>query len=202
MSSPICLNASAFLHVCGGVSISTRLSVASTCFSPRMWRCFLSGGDKRISGVLFSTYVEVFPGPGISPGAFLPFLHVCGGVSKVVFRLPSCQTFLHVCGGVSRQTQVVYLHSAFSPRMWRCFHLACMFAPCAHFSPRMWRCFANGLGEGINATLFSTYVEVFPWLLLGFLRWIAFLHVCGGVSKYVFAGRASNSFSPRMWRCF
>ena len=104
-----------------------------------------------------------------------------------VFPLQSSSTdgifcFLHVCGGVSSAVTGGKIASKFSPRMWRCFY------HCQTISP--------------SESVFSTYVEVFPFKGVVRQNTNRFLHVCGGVSltrntlTYLFL------FSPRMWRCF
>ena len=57
--------------------------------------------------------------------------------------------------------------------------------------------FCNG-----SEYIFSTYVEVFPFLVLLSTDHIDFLHVCGGVSTLVDNLHGEHEFSPRMWRCF
>ena len=52
----------AFLHVCGGVSLVVLAVVPLPSFSPRMWRCFQVVVLMLRPSLLFSTYVEVFPG--------------------------------------------------------------------------------------------------------------------------------------------
>ena len=69
-------------------------------------------------------------------------------------------------------------------------------------SPRTWRCFLSIWTSLFIQTVFSTYVEVFPFFYR--YRWNGkgLLHVRGGVSicdEYVV--RADGS-SPRTWRCF
>ena len=92
-----------FLHVCGGVSKHIVHAFALTEFSPRMWRCFWEFTFARPSRVIFSTYVEVFPCPEPEPESRCDFLHVCGGVSRLIGSARRCKIF--------------------SPRMWRCFCL-------------------------------------------------------------------------------
>ena len=70
-----------FLHVCGGVSPNAFWSGERTEFSPRMWRCFDKAVLDIVEGVVFSTYVEVFPSMIWRQWCLLSFLHVCGGVS-------------------------------------------------------------------------------------------------------------------------
>ena len=154
-----------FLHVCGGVSKSVGFRTPPIRFSPRMWRCFLYD---KVSEVRLEN-----------------FLHVCGGVSRtyhtkmwtkkfsprmwrcfpdvVPFRslwfifstyvevfptralsiLPK-PYFLHVCGGVS--------------------HRGCNEHERVLFSPRMWRCFCDPSHLEARSRIFSTYVEVFPYV--------------------------------------
>ena len=70
-----------FLHVCGGVSQVIGSKPKAIRFSPRMWRCFLGFVGRSYRGLIFSTYVEVFPTDRDAVIAQLDFLHVCGGVS-------------------------------------------------------------------------------------------------------------------------
>ena len=90
-----------FLHVCGGVSDYIAIAGVKLKFSPRMWRCFWTGRLLTPTKKIFSTYVEVF----------LNVLHV-------LIKIPH---FLHVCGGVSRMIRDRTNKNIFSPRMWRCF---------------------------------------------------------------------------------
>ena len=151
-----------FLHVCGGVSRETGARSAHLIFSPRMWRCFYADRRLRRRDAIFSTYVEVFPIRHLRAILLLYFLHVCGGVSKTI--------------------RLHWIHSEFSPRMWRCFcrifKVNCelrnflhvcggvsyfLFSVCSmlRFSPRMWRCFSCAYVARYVTKIFSTYVEVF-----------------------------------------
>ena len=58
---------------------------------------------------------------------------------------PNPDDFLHVCGGVSPE--------------------AFAYAERILFSPRMWRCFLLNTAGLIRKWIFSTYVEVFLYLL-------------------------------------
>ena len=49
-----------FLHVRGGVSLSSLMSKMKIVSSPRPWRCFPLGRHARILARVFSTSVEVF----------------------------------------------------------------------------------------------------------------------------------------------
>ena len=49
------------LHVRGGVSFWMYNGVAIHESSPRPWRCFLKWLNRLVSGIVFSTSVEVFP---------------------------------------------------------------------------------------------------------------------------------------------
>ena len=70
------------------------------------------------------------------------------------------------------------------------------------FSPRMWRCFLLLSKETFDASIFSTYVEVFPQKCKQEYHDDDFLHVCGGVSVSGSYKVSALPFSPRMWRCF
>ena len=173
---------SCFLHVRGGVSISTGSGVQSSMFSPRAWRCFYHSDTSCCMYAVFSTCVEVFPD---------------------FFRLiPVCCGFLHVRGGVSFIVFMTNAPTRFSPRAWRCFQTytvgakknkvfsTCVevflpFSSCFHtmprflhvrggvsgivalkfarkeFSPRAWRCFYERVSSRKNQIVFSTCVEVF-----------------------------------------
>ncbi len=95
---------------------------------------------------------------------------------------PAASDFLHVCGGVSGNV----ITSTYATK----------------FSPRMWRCFLVGEQSTGNYRIFSTYVEVFPFLKSENDKYDHFLHVCGGVSTTELTYIYQLSFSPRMWRCF
>ena len=71
-----------FLHVCGGVSITTLRITPQNRFSPRMWRCFCLRLVAEGAGLIFSTYVEVFLRRTALICESTDFLHVCGGVSR------------------------------------------------------------------------------------------------------------------------
>ena len=45
-------------------------------------------------------------------------------------------------------------------------------------------------------------MEVFPSCLAQLNDFVDFLHVCGGVSWYIYGQGCLIEFSPRMWRCF
>ena len=152
---------------------------------------------------VFSTSVEVFPSFDCSAFQIYGLLHVRGGVSSAV--------------DVHDQSQKS------SPRPWRCFLLATLWAlslVCllhvrggvsakvtiqrhgALSSPRPWRCFYNpALARG-SFLVFSTSVEVFP--VAGRTRSASgcLLHVRGGVSLGNFEVGATTGSSPRPWRCF
>ena len=70
-----------FLHVCGGVSLSTIQTISRKQFSPRMWRCFFVMQSSFEALLIFSTYVEVFLTRQNAQSLFQNFLHVRGGVS-------------------------------------------------------------------------------------------------------------------------
>ena len=90
--------------------------------------------------------------------------------------------FLHVRGGVSRTGRPK--RDAFP------------------FSPRAWRCFRGVVVANPFKKVFSTCVEVFlsglPWIWLC----VRFLHVRGGVSRFLSKDIQIQLFSPRAWRCF
>ena len=139
-------------------------------------------------------------------------------------RLEACRKrLLHVRGGVSIHSLDFFFHFLSSPRPWRCFLLATLWAlslVCllhvrggvsakvtiqrhgALSSPRPWRCFYNpALARG-SFLVFSTSVEVFP--VAGRTRSASgcLLHVRGGVSLGNFEVGATTGSSPRPWRCF
>ena len=66
----------------------------------------------------------------------------------------------------------------------------------------MWRCFYADRRLRRRDAIFSTYVEVFPIRHLRAILLLYFLHVCGGVSYFLFSVCSMLRFSPRMWRCF
>ena len=86
--------------------------------------------------------------------------------------------------------------------MWRCFYLCLAQWKPKKFSPRMWRCFRSVSTLYFQLWIFSTYVEVFPDLVLQHRARLHFLHVCGGVSRLKNLENVLRRFSPRMWRCF
>ena len=168
-----------------------------------MWRCFHLFSMIPRANIIFSTYVEVF----LKNSPYLQFK----------------SDFLHVCGGVSEKSLMQWTNTIFSPRMWRCFSVAYCFPGSAldflhvcggvssiayvaryilKFSPRMWRCFFACSSYARRFSIFSTYVEVFPWPRPFHLVPSYFLHVCGGVSIHIRLFYLSGKFSPRMWRCF
>ena len=110
---------------------------------------------------------------------FSTYVEVFPGKTHLAAAIAS---FLHVCGGVSGSG-----HFAENRQK---------------FSPRMWRCFQEEQDEEAEYQVFSTYVEVFPYLGFLVLQAKRFLHVCGGVSYYVKRCDSIAGFSPRMWRCF
>ena len=69
-------------------------------------------------------------------------------------------------------------------------------------SPRPWRCFCPLLLGSLPARVFSTSVEVFPWLSPFSLVCRGLLHVRGGVSVISGASSVPERSSPRPWRCF
>ena len=69
------------LHVRGGVSKASFLSVICFWSSPRPWRCFYLGGGKTRINVVFSTSVEVFLVLFDNGRQYQSLLHVRGGVS-------------------------------------------------------------------------------------------------------------------------
>ena len=87
---------------------------------------------------------------------------------------------LHVCGGdpVNR-AEKTFMHE---------------------YSPRMWRWSLGGEASWRNTTVFSTYVEVIPWLSILALTIISILHVCGGDPILLPNSSLMKKYSPRMWR--
>ena len=69
-------------------------------------------------------------------------------------------------------------------------------------SPRPWRCFLNLSSLNHHAVVFSTSVEVFPFLIAKNFFVFSLLHVRGGVSGTPLTGRPLLVSSPRPWRCF
>ena len=53
-----------------------------------------------------------------------------------------------------------------------------------------------------DCLIFSTYVEVFLWMVVSYKVPRNFLHVCGGVSGLQPSALSVSVFSPRMWRSF
>ena len=92
-----------FLHIRGGVSFSWPCYKIRRLFSPHTWRCFQTFKSPEGEINVFSTYVEVFPGPAPIDGTGDGFLHVCGGVSWITLLRPSPLLF--------------------SPHTWGCFRL-------------------------------------------------------------------------------
>ena len=152
----------AFLHVCGGVSISVFVRCLFTLFSPRMWRCFCRWASRKARHQLFSTYVEVF--------------------LRISFITPLSLTFLHVCGGVSKIQRSCMDGFNFSPRMWRCFS--------AWSRDRLQDMLFSTYVEVFLLHIFEegkewTFLHVCGGVSKSSNRQLmsaAFLHVCGGVS--------------------
>ena len=170
-------------------------------YSPRMWRWSLSQHMLIICMSVFSTYVEVI----LSCFYFLKgensILHVCGGdpfivpmsgqrktvfstyveVIPGVFYLANFNKgILHVCGGdpykATAEEQI------------------------QRYSPRMWRWSSNCYTAKQSFWVFSTYVEVIPYV-----EWMAYkscsiLHVCGGDPIVSILPDIQRKYSPRMWR--
>ncbi len=132
------------LHVRGGVSACTSSLDATGRSSPRPWRCFRHFNVGTCSLKVFSTSVEVFLRPALSPNGVVSLLHVRGGVSesdeigKFSFRVfsTSVEVFLcllnfifllscllHVRGGVSSCGNTRKGMPNSSPRPWRCFEM-------------------------------------------------------------------------------
>ena len=88
--------------------------------------------------------------------------------------------FLHVCGG-DPNLPIVSIVS-----IW--------------FSPRMWRWSRPSKRSVVLLSVFSTYVEVIPFFVLGIDYLSSFLHVCGGDPFEAQQGTKEAEFSPRMWR--
>ena len=61
-SSSSLISRSSLRHVRGGVSICVAVSPLRPRSSPRPWRCFLVVARRKLTNVVFSTSVEVFPG--------------------------------------------------------------------------------------------------------------------------------------------
>ena len=131
------------------------------------------------------------------------FLHVCGGVSQAVRESPRKEMFsprMWRCFSLAQRSQS--LHRVFSTyvevflTLEEAYQLDESFlhvcggvsignfpnSTKSSFSPRMWRCFSRGNPNLRYACVFSTYVEVFPKVLLQNAETPSFLHVCGGVS--------------------
>ena len=90
--------------------------------------------------------------------------------------------FLHIRGGVS-----------FS---WPCYKIRRL------FSPHTWRCFWCPAYQRYRERVFSTYVEVFPLVVVHVILKFCFLHIRGGVSMLTITSNAISGFSPHTWRCF
>ena len=171
--------------------------------SPRTWRCFPKARPRHGRGIVFSTYVEVFP-------------------SDFAYSLP-CSGLLHVRGGVSYLMGSPLQAGTSSPRTWRCFHGTnagdnggWVFSTYVEVFPirtfAIWS--ARGLLHvrgGVSSLLlshkkqrpvFSTYVEVFLLQLLCNCCSRSLLHVRGGVSAVASAVTEKLQSSPRTWRCF
>ena len=178
------LQNSGLLHVRGGVSLAVVRFDLDSVSSPRPWRCFQRQPHVSLPFSVFSTSVEVFL--KLRYGKLIKFrlLHVRGGVSHFpqfvcfdrsssprpwrCFSAPDGSAgrsvgLLHVRGGVSNTTRVKRLKQLSSPRPWRCFHAL--------------------LSSSYCLQVFSTSVEVFPWLDYWLLLCAGLLHVRGGVSE-------------------
>ena len=70
------------------------------------------------------------------------------------------------------------------------------------FSPHTWRCFLIVRQERQTFAVFSTYVEVFPFLFAMTHKRSCFLHIRGGVSVMERWCSYVLLFSPHTWRCF
>ena len=70
----------------------------------------------------------------------------------------------------------------------------------SEYSPRMWRWSSVALLSFKLSKVFSTYVEVIPWLTKQLRLSPSILHVCGGDPHYLCARGARYKYSPRMWR--
>ena len=70
------------------------------------------------------------------------------------------------------------------------------------FSPRMWRCFLSTDINSYPDDVFSTHVEMFPYIHQISRGIQGFLHACGDVSESLPHLWRMKWFSPRMWRCF
>ena len=68
------------------------------------------------------------------------------------------------------------------------------------YSPRMWRWSFYPLWHMMQPTVFSTYVEVIPIILMINRNQISILHVCGGDPASIPANSTKAKYSPRMWR--
>ena len=97
---------------------------------------------------------------------------------------PIIQTpgLLHACGDVSFRKPLDIRLAWFAPRMWRCFHGR------RHGQDAGWVC--------------STHVEMFLTSFLPPDSLFSLLHACGDVSGSDNTIQISDSFAPRMWRCF
>ena len=68
------------------------------------------------------------------------------------------------------------------------------------YSPRMWRWSCHKFSHSTRIAVFSTYVEVIPWIAPPEALPFCILHVCGGDPVIGQFGGSKSAYSPRMWR--
>ena len=89
-------------------------------------------------------------------------------------------SILHVCGGDPNKLWKAVTDCKYSPRMWR------------------WSC--HKFSHSTRIAVFSTYVEVIPWIAPPEALPFCILHVCGGDPVIGQFGGSKSAYSPRMWR--
>ena len=186
-----------------------------------MWRWSLVWFFEPCCRWVFSTYVEVIPTYTTNNHMMMCVLHVCGGDPKLI----DTSTLKALCSprmwrwsyGVnvvetdklvfSTYVEVILLARSVWSEFFSVLHV-CGGDPNEWFnssqnrkcSPRMWRWSHNPIHPCIKMRVFSTYVEVIPWLTMYSLSIQCVLHVCGGDPLDSKMPEKDRECSPRMWR--
>ena len=113
-------------------------------------------------------------------GSFSVFSTSVEVIPNILRLIFIAKSILHECGGDPQLSAFLRPIRWYSPRVWR---WSC------------WECTGVQWWE-----VFSTSVEVIPWLGQCCPVGWSILHVCGGDPAYHKAGAKGVLYSPRMWR--
>ena len=108
---------------------------------------------------------------------FSTYVEMIPHIPYIEFNIPC---ILHVCGDDPSSSGLALTWSQYSPRMWR------------------WSFWQISLAE--ETRVFSTYVEMIPYILKPMIIHIRILHVCGDDPYLKVKNYFLLLYSPRMWR--